>query len=124
MNAQEDDAIPSVAAPASDEIATNNAAILSMPGQADLMETGENTPMELDSRSTSPEAAERVSSIDTGDEMKDTRQASAPLPEQISSVAQPREESQELENKTTGEVNVVSPHIPGILSADNVIGAP
>jgi hypothetical protein len=72
----------------------------------DIDNADDTTPMELDSRSPSPDVAEPVSGIDAS--------PSSPLPDQISSVAQPREAVQEIEAETTGEVNVVSSRSPGI----------
>ncbi|KAK4125240.1 hypothetical protein N657DRAFT_616591 [Parathielavia appendiculata] len=78
----------------------------------------ETTPMELDSRSPSPNVAEPLISIDA--------LASVPLPDQISNVAQPREAVQEIEAETTGEVNVVSSRSPGTwrLTKSQVRGEP
>ncbi|KAK4041990.1 hypothetical protein C8A01DRAFT_14356 [Parachaetomium inaequale] len=71
-----------------------------MPEQVDTLNTDETTPMELDSRSRSPEVAEPVSSVDAA--------SPVPLPDQISSAAQPREAVQEMETEVAGEVHVVS----------------
>ncbi|KAK4102901.1 hypothetical protein N658DRAFT_514997 [Parathielavia hyrcaniae] len=91
------------------------------PGSSRLEETDradETTPMELDSRSPSPNVMEPLSSIGTP--------ASAPLPDQISNVAQPREAVQEIEAETTGQVNVVSSRSPGTwrLTKSQVRGEP
>jgi len=83
--------------------------------QLDATMTDETTPMELDSQSPGPEVAEPVSNIDAEDETGSTRQPSAPLPEQISSVAQPREAVLEIETEAAGEVHVVSSRSPGTL---------
>jgi hypothetical protein len=73
----------------------------------DIDNADETTPMELDSRSPSPDVTdEPVGGNDAS--------PSAPLPDQISNVAQPREAVQEIEAETTGEVNVVSSCSPGV----------
>jgi hypothetical protein len=71
-----------------------------MPEQVDTLNADETTPMELDSRSPSPEMAEPVSSV--------AAESPVPLPDQISSAAQPREAVQEIETEVAGEVHVVS----------------
>ncbi|KAH6854859.1 hypothetical protein B0I37DRAFT_41340 [Chaetomium sp. MPI-CAGE-AT-0009] len=68
--------------------------------QVDSFNADETTPMELDSRSPSPEAAGPTSSFEA--------ESPAPLPDQISSAAQPRKAVQEIETDVAGEVHVVS----------------
>ncbi|KXX80075.1 Protein red1 [Madurella mycetomatis] len=98
-------ATPQPRDPTSDDSATSEAR-----GQLDMARADETTPMELESRSPSPEVAgPPLHRVDAGGDVNNARQSSPPLPDQISSVAQPREELQEIENETTGEVNVVSP---------------
>ncbi|KAK4153101.1 hypothetical protein C8A00DRAFT_15652 [Chaetomidium leptoderma] len=100
---QRDTANASVSSPAS-QPAGNMVLAPSIPEQVDAANADETTPMELDSRSPSPEP---VSSIDA--------ELLALFPDQISNVAQPREAMQEIEAETTGEVNVVSSRRPGTL---------
>ncbi len=109
-NAQEESTNASLPSPTSQPAQISIAAspVLDQPGAANADGT---TPMELDSHSPgTTDGAEPVSSIDAGDETSSTRQPSVPLPDQISSVAQPREaeQEQEIEPETTGEVQVVS----------------
>ncbi|KAL2015223.1 hypothetical protein VTK56DRAFT_6052 [Thermocarpiscus australiensis] len=101
-NEQEDGVKALDTAPASDAAP---AAVLNAREQADAAMTDETTPMELDARSPSQEAAEPVSSVNVDDEADSTRQHSAPLPDRISRAAQPREEVQEIEAETAGEVH-------------------
>lgn len=100
-----DNASISPPAPASFGITT---AVGHLPEPHDAANADENTPMELDSRSPSPDAAGPASGIEAGDNSPSTGQPDSPVPDQISSVAQPREALQEIESETTGEVNVVS----------------
>ncbi len=79
-----------------------------LPELHDAANADETTPMELESRSPSPDAAEPVSGVEAGDNSPSTGEAPSPLLDQISNVAQPREAVQEIESETTGEVNVVS----------------
>lgn len=73
-----------------------------IPEQVDSSKADETTPMELDSRSPSPEMAGPTSNADLG----------SLLPDQISSAAQPRKAVQEIETDVSGEVHVVSSCIP------------
>lgn len=101
-------AMASTSTPDSVKSAGTEIVFPTMPEQVDTARADETAPMELDSRSPSPEAAVLVSNILADVETNESRQPSASVPEQISSVAQPREEVQEIETETTGEVNVVS----------------
>ncbi|KAJ4298767.1 hypothetical protein N0V88_003800 [Collariella sp. IMI 366227] len=76
---------------------------------ADSANADETTPMDLDSRASSPEVTELVSNAGADEETNNSRQHPTPLPEQISTVAQPREAVQELEGEAPPEVHVVSP---------------
>lgn len=105
MMPQGDSANGSVSSPAP-QPAENTIPTLSIP-EVETAIADENTPMELDSRSPSPEVAAPSSGIDA-----DSR---APSPDQISRVAQRREAVQEIEAEATGEVNVVSSRGPGPL---------
>ena len=115
-NAQEESTNASLLSPTLQPAQTSTAAspMLEQSGAANADET---TPMELDSQPPSTtDGAEPVSSIDAGDETSSTRLPSVPLPDQISSVAQPREAEQEqeieIETETTGEVKIVSSSNP------------
>jgi hypothetical protein len=96
----------------------NSVAGLSMPEQVEVTGLDETTPMELDSRSPSPGIAEAPGSADAEDVTTgaDASQPSVPVPDQISSVGQPREAVQEIETGVRGEVNVVSSRGHGIFS--------
>ena len=109
-NAQDENTNASLPSPTLQPAQTSVAAS-PMLEQSSAANADETTPMELDSHSPSTtDGAEPVSSIDAGDETSSTRQPSVPLPDQISSVAQPREaeQEQEIETETTGEVKIVS----------------
>ncbi|GAB1311604.1 Putative zinc-finger domain-containing protein [Madurella fahalii] len=95
----------SVATSRSRDAISDHSAAAEVRGQVDATKVDETTPMELESRSPSPEGAEPLHSVDAGDDANSARQPSPPLPDQISSVVQPREELQEIENETTGEVH-------------------
>jgi hypothetical protein len=100
VTTQGDSTNASVSPPASHP-AENTVPALDIPEHvAEAANAEENTPMELDSRSPSPEVTEPSSGIDA--------QPRAQLPDQISRAAQPREAMQEIEAEATGEVNVVS----------------
>lgn len=100
----------SVATPQSRDPTSDDTAASEVRGQLDMAKADETTPMELESRSPSPEVAgPPLYHVDAGGGVNSARQPSPPLPNQISSVVQPPEEFQEIGNETTGEVNVVSP---------------
>jgi len=115
-NAQEERTNASLPSPTLQPAQTSTAAS-PMLGQSGAANADETTPMELDSQPPSTtDGAEPVSSIDAGDETSSTRLPSVPLPDQISSVAQPRKAEQEqeieIETETTGEVKIVSSSNP------------
>ena len=99
----------STLAPESQEAASKETTPPSVAGPVEAAKADETAPMELESRSPSPETSGARSSAGADDEADQPRQPSAPLPDQISSVAQPREAAQEIEAQTAGEVKVVSP---------------
>jgi hypothetical protein len=83
--------------------AENNSPPPHIPEQVGSPKADETTPMELDSRSPSPEMVEPTSNADP--------ESLALLPDQISSAAQPRKAVQEIETDVSGEVHVVSSRI-------------
>lgn len=83
-------------------------------GQVDISAADDTTPMELQSRSPSTEATDHSHCVAGDDSTVGVRQPSTPLPDQISNVAQPRQELQEIEDEAPGEVNVVSSRWPGL----------
>lgn len=122
VEAQMDAAMNSDLAPEPSEPNEANATFPTVPepGQS---RTDETTAMELDSGSSTSESAEAASVAVEAGELNELRLPSAPLPDQISSAAQPREDVQEIETETTGEVHVVSSQSPGHISADHLAGA-
>ena len=82
-------------------VATN----LEVKDQQETSKIDETVPMDLESRSPSPAVPTPMMAID-GD-TPDIRQSSVPILELISDAARPREDVQEIEAETTGEVNVV-----------------
>lgn len=112
VNGQAEPVEPSPLTPESGELTESDVAIPSMPEQVNTARADETTPMELDSRSPSPEAVE-PNSMDARGEVSEADQPLASLPGQISSVAKAREEVQEIETETAGEVHVVSSRSAG-----------
>ncbi|AEO65647.1 uncharacterized protein THITE_2112807 [Thermothielavioides terrestris NRRL 8126] len=100
-NARDSAAMPT----SDDKLVEGSSATPALAEQVGPTIVDETTPMELDSRSPSPEVAEAVHSNDAEGESSNARQLSAPLPDQISGVAQPREAEQEIEIEAAGEVN-------------------
>ncbi|KAL2183071.1 hypothetical protein L209DRAFT_767256 [Thermothelomyces heterothallicus CBS 203.75] len=98
--------------------AANNAAASDVPEQLGSPNADETTPMELESQSPSPQAVEHASSANA--------ESPAPLPDQISGPAQPREAAQEIETEVAGEVHVVSSPATGTseLTEQQVQGYP
>ncbi|KAK3693649.1 hypothetical protein B0T22DRAFT_46210 [Podospora appendiculata] len=77
---------------------------------ADPERFDDTTPMELESSPSSPAATQAIGDSLAGDGTLTRRQSSAPLLEQISSVAETREEVQEIETTAAREVdNVLVP---------------
>ncbi|SPQ19097.1 6cf46192-8b88-45a0-9851-93acb9407b0f [Thermothielavioides terrestris] len=100
-NARDSAAMPT----SDDKLVEGSSATPALAEQVGPTIVDETTPMELDSRSPSPEVAEAVHSNDAEGESSDARQLSAPLPDQISGVAQPREAEQEIEIEAAGEAH-------------------
>ncbi|KAK3310965.1 uncharacterized protein B0T15DRAFT_57425 [Chaetomium strumarium] len=104
----------SVLSPGSRQPIGNSVTGLGMPEQVEVTGLDETTPMELDSRSPSPGIAEAPSIVDAEDVTKgaDASQRSVPLPDQISSVGQPREAMQEIETEVAGQAHDQVPSSP------------
>nr|CDP23872.1 Putative protein of unknown function [Podospora anserina S mat+] len=84
------------------------AAVLETPQPSTNQEVDETTPMEIDSEAPSPTTAESIISGIVDSDVNDVEHPPVPLPDQISSAAQPREEVEEVEVEATGEVHVFS----------------
>ncbi|KAL2261573.1 hypothetical protein VTK26DRAFT_3859 [Humicola hyalothermophila] len=105
LDAQPDAALASAPTAESAKLNETSLALLTAPEPANDSKIDETTAMELDSSSPSPEAAEPVGSVTEDVVANESRQSSPQLPDQISSVAQPREDLQEIETETAGEVH-------------------
>lgn len=81
-----------------------HATTLEAQDQQETSKIDETVPMDLESRSPSPAVLTPMIAIS---ETPDTRQSSVPILELISDAARPREDLQEIEAETAGEVNVV-----------------
>ncbi|KAK0671199.1 hypothetical protein QBC41DRAFT_344868 [Cercophora samala] len=90
----------SLDAPVNDESAPAAAVV---PRPATNQEPDETTPMEIDSEAPSPATAESIISGIVDSDAIDAEHPPVPLPDQISSAAQPREDVQEVEVEATGE---------------------
>ncbi|KAK3985699.1 protein red1 [Cladorrhinum sp. PSN332] len=100
------DEAPEVAQPTQSEApAVSQTSSLDLHDPEDSAKNDETIPMDLESRSPSPEAPTPTVAVS---DTSEARQSSMPVLEHISGVAGPREEVEEIEAQAAGEVNVAN----------------
>ncbi|KAK3336059.1 hypothetical protein B0T19DRAFT_395857 [Cercophora scortea] len=93
--------------PASEAAGGPGASVSELQLPADPERFDDTTPMELESSPSSPAATQPIDDSFPGDDILTRRQSSPPLLDQISSVAEAREEVQEIETTAAREVDDV-----------------